>query len=423
MRDRIITIARDPFLINNAVYFFGSLFVAVLNYLYHPLLSRLLSVDSFGDLETIIVIYAQISTVLGVFGKVVINTIAQQSSEIKEAVMIRELYSLAAAIIGGTALLLLVFCFPITAAFHFNSVYSVLVLALLVLLSIPSTFQSSILQGIQDFKTVSINSAIQAGGKLIFAVFFVLIGFGLTGAILALAVAQVATVLYGYFKTREHFSLRLTHLPHKELFKKEIPYAFLILVTGVAITMLYNSDIAFVKYFFSGETTGLYSGISIIDNVLFFITASVAGVLLPAIKKHESFASNNVTFMKALGITLLVGVPVMILFCAFPSFIVDVMIGGKYLSFSKYLPPLSVMVFMVSLSNLFVAFFLALRKYALIPISLFGIIVLLCAITVLHGSIAGIITSFVLGSGVTLFLLVAYYLYYAIHERRLIRTA
>jgi O-antigen/teichoic acid export membrane protein len=423
MKQRIFSFLNDPFIFNNAVYFTGSLAVAALNYLYHPVLSRVLTISNFGDLETIIVIYGQIGVFLGVFGKIVINTIANNSSEEKESVMLRELYTLAIGIIGGVGLLIVAFCLPLTSLFHFSSVYSVLTLALIVLLSIPYTFQSSILIGIQDFKSYSIAAGLQAGGRLLFALIFIWLGFGLQGAIFGLALAQLLSVLFVYAKTRNKFYLRLTHLPHKELFKREVPYAALIFITGACVSIMYNSDIIFVKFFFSPETTGLYSGISVIDNALYFITASVAGVLLPSIKSYETFANNNKTLLKAVGLTFLIGGAVLIVFIAFPDRIIDLMIGAKYISYSRYLPALGIMVFMVSLSNLLISYFMALRKYALIPISICALIVVLISIGLFHGSIWGIVTSFILGSGSLLLLLLAYYVYYFLHEHSSSATA
>ncbi len=416
MKQRIRTFVQDPFIRNNAVYFFGSLFVAALNYLYHPVLSRFLSLESFGDLETLLVVYGQISIVLGVFGKIAINSFVHRNTDAgeqdAELVMLRELYTLAVAVIGGIALIILAFSVPLLHTFHFDSIYSVLLLGILVLLSIPTTFQTAVIQGKRDFAAASISAAITAGGKLAFALVFALLGFGITGAILALAIAQLASVGYMYVKTRTEFSLRLTHLPHRALFRKEVPYALLVLISGVTITMLYNSDIAVVKYLFSPDVAGLYSGISVIDNALFFITASIAGVLLPSISRHASFAENNRNLIKGVGLTTLIGGSVLTMFATEPSIVIRGMIGAKYLPFSHYLPILAFLIFLVSLSNIFISYFLALRNYILIPISLIVTATLTVSLYVRHNLITEIIQSYLLASIVMLFLLIGFYGYH-----------
>ncbi|MBP6931477.1 MAG: hypothetical protein KBB62_02010, partial [Candidatus Pacebacteria bacterium] len=55
----------DVFFRQYAIYFTGSMVVAFLNYVFHPLLGRLLSPSDFGDIQALISLIAQSAIVFG----------------------------------------------------------------------------------------------------------------------------------------------------------------------------------------------------------------------------------------------------------------------------------------------------------------------------------------------------------------------
>ena len=64
---------KDDFLKNNAIFFIGSMAVAVLNYLYHPILGRMMSVEDFGEVQSLISLFIQLSIFMGVFNIITVN--------------------------------------------------------------------------------------------------------------------------------------------------------------------------------------------------------------------------------------------------------------------------------------------------------------------------------------------------------------
>ncbi len=283
----------DTFIRNNIIFFAGSMAVAVLNYLYHPILSRLLSVQSFGDVEALISLLSQIGILGGIFGKIVINRIANTEDTAQQRVIISEIYTSALIILGMISGLMLLLSKFVTDVFHFQSNTSIIILALMILLSIPFTLQTSILQGVKNFKRTAFVNILSSAAKLLCAVILVLLGFGVPGAIIALLLAQLIPIIITHSHTKSYFSFFTFRKPTRSLIRKEFVYGLLILCTTGFITILYTSDIIVVKHFFPSESAGLYSGISTIANILFFVTASIAGVLLPSVSKHHTFRENN----------------------------------------------------------------------------------------------------------------------------------
>jgi hypothetical protein len=57
----------DPFLTHNAVFFLGSLSVSLLNYAYYGVMGRLMRVEEFGEVQTLLAFMTQINLLVGVF--------------------------------------------------------------------------------------------------------------------------------------------------------------------------------------------------------------------------------------------------------------------------------------------------------------------------------------------------------------------
>ncbi len=73
------------------------------------------------------------------------------------------------------------------------------------------------------------------------------------------------------------------------------------------VSLLSVADVLIIKHYFDAETTGLYSGIATIARIIFFVTASISGVLLPHIKLTNRVEENLKTLRKAFGIIFVLG--------------------------------------------------------------------------------------------------------------------
>ena len=91
MQEKLRRVRQSDFLKNNAVFFFGTLMIAVFNYLYYPVISRLVSVSDFGEIQSTISIFMQLGIVLTAFGYVVINIINNTSKKSEEYALISAL--------------------------------------------------------------------------------------------------------------------------------------------------------------------------------------------------------------------------------------------------------------------------------------------------------------------------------------------
>ncbi|MNY11919.1 hypothetical protein D3C86_1449750 [compost metagenome] len=97
-------------------------------------------------------------------------------------------------------------------------------------------------------------------------------------------IAQTATLAYLRLKTKNVFpSLRDSFTAglkftggDRKIIRSEVIYGCAILVLLSGITILYSSDSIIIRLFFSPDEAGMYSAVSAIARIVFFVTASVA---------------------------------------------------------------------------------------------------------------------------------------------------
>lgn len=395
---------------HNAVFFVGSLAVGALNYLYYPVLGRLLAPSSFGEVQTLFSLFAQIVIFLNVLGLVAINIVANYDDsvrgrriilELEKLAIILSLAVLAAAALAGHAL---------ETFFHFGSAMPFAILALAIMVSVPLTFRSAFLRAKQKFGLAALAGIIGAAGDLVFSVILVLGGTGTTGAISGLVLAQVvAFVVAAVYAHRhgfiEHVRNSLVRLPDLRLILPELKYALLVLIGSLAITLLYSMDIIVVKHYFDARTAGLYAGISTVGRIIFFLTASIAQVLMPAIKLTSTPAQNRQVLLKSFVLLLVIGGTAWLVFALAPRLVIRLLMGGKYLPYASLLPRLSLVLLAVSFLNLFITYHMALRHYTLAMIVIIGFSATLGLVYFYHDSLVAVINSLLLGVSSLLVLL------------------
>ena len=196
-------IVKDDFVKNNIILFAGSMVVAVLNYAYHPILSRMMSVENFGEVQAMIALFLQSGVVLGIFGNIVINLTANSDDKEEKISLINQLFKI--ALIAGWILTILIIIFtPFLKHFlKFQSIWAFWALAISLPLSVSLTFRRFFLQGKKEFIKVSWVSILYAGGRLVIAIFLVWLGFKTLGAIGAITLSTLFTLLYAYKLTHQ----------------------------------------------------------------------------------------------------------------------------------------------------------------------------------------------------------------------------
>ncbi|MEA3449358.1 MAG: oligosaccharide flippase family protein [Patescibacteria group bacterium] len=403
-------ILQDNFFRNNIVFFVGSMIVAVLNYLYHPILGRMMAVDDFGEVQTLISLFTQLAIVAGIFSVTIVNIASNMKDETERSEIISELRNISIYITGGLFFLIVIFSRELESFLNFKSFYPFISLGVLLLLSTLIVFRQAYLQGNKRFKTVSLAQIIASGGKLFFGILFVYLGWKSFGAITALIIAQVFTLWFAFVKTKKDLKLKLgVKINLNEQVKKELKFGLLVFFATSCITFFYTADVVIIKHYFSPDKAGLYSGIATVARIIFFIAGPTAAVLLPSIKLKNGYKNNEKMLKKALLFVSAAGLGVLLIFSLFYDMVIQLLIGSKYLELAPILPKLSILLFAVSVTNVIFYYFLALRRYFLIPISIISVFFTIILTYFRHGDFMTIINNFLFGIVIIYVLIIIFY--------------
>ena len=401
MQKKFNIINKNQFTKNNIIFFCGSAAVAFLNYLYHPVLSRLMAVEDFGEVQALISIYLQLGIILTVFGYIVVNIVSNDGRDDKKTEFVLKLEEIAYFLTFAVSFVIIIFSNNLKNYLNFHSFYPFIALALLLITTVPLTFRTSYLQAKHLFWSLSLTGMLFSGGKLLFAVLLVWFGLKSFGAIAGLVIANGVALFYVIKKTK--ISILGSLSVFKKVFrtaisdqmKKELKYGIFIFIILISMTLLYTADVVIVRLYLPSTEAGLYSGVAVIARIIFFATASVSGVLLPSVKLSKS-KENNKLLKMALFAVFLIGGTLLIIFSFFPEIIINLLISSKYEAYSGILPRASLFLFLSSIANILFTYCIALRKYFAAYIAGFGVFIVFVLSLLNHASAFAIVNNFII---------------------------
>ncbi|MCX6759635.1 MAG: oligosaccharide flippase family protein [Candidatus Nealsonbacteria bacterium] len=355
-------IKKDKFLANSLILFCGSLLVGVVNYLYQFLMARMLTVAAYGELQSLLAIFAVTAIPTAALSTVLVK----YTADFKAKDRLNKIYSLfllltkktsAAAIIFFV--IFVIFSGYIAGFLNLGSVFPLIILGITFLFGFSSSINSGILRGLQKFKELSIISIISAFLKILFAVLLVKLGFVINGAVGAVTLSALIGYFISFYPIKFLFRRQKEEVQVKEILQYSFPVFFTLLFTA----LLCSADIILVKHFFSTQTAGEYGALTMLGHIIFFMTGPVAGVMFPmAADAHSSLNHPAKILKKAIFLTVFIGLAIVFFYFFIPDFIIKILIGSKFLLIGKYLGWFGLSMFLYSLVTLFSTYFLSVGK-------------------------------------------------------------
>jgi O-antigen/teichoic acid export membrane protein len=392
---------KKEFIRNYAIYFTGAMIVALVNYLFYPVLARFMTLEGFGEVQVLISLFTQFSVITGALSIVVLHIVASPGPVEEKSRTITELRKLVwiGALLISMSIAAL--SFWLAKFFHFSTPVPFVALAFLLFLSTLPLFANAYLQGKLLYVKTSVSSLIGSIGRIGGAVILVLLGLGVAGAILGIALAQLLIWAYAAYQTRQVAELKVSTSTDIELIEKpsivhELRYAGLVLVTSISTTILYTADILIVEHYFNPTTAGLYAGISAIAKIGYFALAPLATVLLPSVAGDLSARHNSLK--TAVSVFFGLAISGLLLSYYFYGSIVSVLFGARYAPLSGLLPLATLLMVAVAFAQVVSSYFLALRRMALLWIMPIGAIVAVALCFVFHASVPAILGDMLVGT-------------------------
>lgn len=329
-----------------------------LNFFFHFAMVRMLSVIEYGILASLYsIIY-----VLAVFTESIQTVITKYTTKEENKGKLKNI--LKRGLKKSFFVSLIIFIFYIAISIPLSNVmkisYPLMVLnGLMIILAFLTPVTRGVLQGKKRFNILGINMISEASTKFILALFFVMIGWAVYGAILGTIIGVSISFVLSFFSLGDVIKEKEENADTSGIYGYTKPTLFIIFV----ILAFYSIDIPIARIFFPAEIAGAYAIASILAKTIFFGTQPISRAMFPlsAENSKEKNKSDNV-FMNALTIFCIGIIIALALFYFFPELILRIFSGKELANSSRILFYLGIAVSLISFANLVLLHKLSLGK-------------------------------------------------------------
>jgi O-antigen/teichoic acid export membrane protein len=344
-----------------------------LGYINQILMARLLGISSYGVFASILAGLAILSAPSIVISPLVTKQVAQLNIK-KNYTGIFKLYKEYLILF---TVVLIIFQFisfiygeeiSLILSVDKSMLYLIVFIAFsLILLSVSS----GVFYGVQKFKIASFIGVLYPALKIILCSISVLIGMEVLGATLGILFAASIAVCYGAFQVFK-FQIKegSTSIRIDGLEKKKI---LMMLSANTFFAVMLQMDVIVVNYFFGPEEGGIYASAATLGKSVLYLPGGIAIALLATAGSNKIKKNNHQTLMSALVLT---GICCLMLACfmyLFSGLIIKLTFGDGYQAAAEFLGWYAFAMCPWALVIVLENYLIALDKYFLTWIYLFGI--------------------------------------------------
>lgn len=418
LKQTIRTLIKNQVISGSVIIIVGGVVANSVNFLFNLFMARNLSVPDYGILSSMVSLITMFTIPASAITPTVVRFGATYFAK-GQLDMVRGLYIkiLKFTLVIGAAVLLgfLVFNQQIGGFFRIQDQFLIILAGIIVFFSLIGAANLALLQAKLLFMFISIMNTVSNLLKLLVGVGLVLLGYQVNGALLGFAAAYLTPYFISFIPFRFLFkrSIKSPPISSLELVKYGGPSALALFGLSSFIT----TDIILVKHFFDPHEAGLYSGLSLIGRVIYFLTAPIAMVMFPIIvQRHTREEDYSNIFKLALALVLIPSVSATLFYFIFPEFTINFFTKGDYQTAGKYLGLFGGFTTIYSLLSVFTNYYLSIKKTLIaIPI-LIAAIIQAGGIWLFHNSFFQVIMISLITSGMLLLFEGLYYI--KLHEEK-----
>ncbi len=321
-------------LAQGTVYIMASEFAFILsNYVIHVIIARLLGIEAYGIFGVLLSLF--------MINRAFLNTgVSRATSK-----FIAENPANAGAVfrtswklqfwIALMFMLLYILGAPLLANLLKDSSlrYYIMLIGVMILpLALLSLYTSGLMNGLRLFKEQALIKAAYPVLRVIFTIIFIMLGWGIFGALIGYLAAIIAGFLWAMYLLRGSKYKTQDYLPYLQ--KKIILFALPVALSALSFSLLRNINTLFIKYFFADNSVvGLYTAAFTISTIPYFVLISLSLTLTPAIS-HATSTGNKVLVQKYISQSLrslfLILMPATVLIAASSSALLHFLYSASY---------------------------------------------------------------------------------------------
>ncbi|MBN2169201.1 MAG: oligosaccharide flippase family protein [Actinobacteria bacterium] len=342
---------------------------SAINYLFNIVMNRLLGRAAFGDLysmlSALLIITMGALSVQTVITKYIAKFEAEGEQD-KVHVLVKK-FSKIFFIVGGASIAVsIAAAWPVASVMKLESPFYVIILGSTVGVALYLCLPFGILQGEQRFVGLGAANIGNAVFRMLLGVGFVLVGFGVFGALGATPIAGAAISLVVMYMFRD--KLRPPVDSHAEFdIVPAVRYLVPVAVSIFLVYMLTQVDVILVKVFFSRTAAGTYSYAALAGKAVLFLPEGISLVMFPRVSelKAKGMPTTRVLAYSLLAVTVMVSA-VAGFYALFPDFTAYFFAGARGKDVVGYMGMFGLVMAVYSIVKMLVFYHLALEKKAFI---------------------------------------------------------
>jgi len=374
------------------LFFFFAAISAVFNYLYHLFMGRMLGPEDYGILGSLFAIIYIASFSTQTFNLVIAKQVAEfngknQLGKVKSLFYAGFKKTVLFGLIGLGVYLLLT---PFIADFMNISSYSeIIIVGITTFFLFLGVLFTGILNGLQKFVWQNNSGFVSTVLKFVLAILFVFIGFKINGALTAILIGTIATVIIAYIPIKSTLKeIKEQPFDSKKVYLYAIPVFFASMIFIFIITL----DQILVKHYFSSSDAGIYAAAGMIGKMIWFGSSFLISPLFPKLVSLRSKGKDtSKLFFKVILYTTTLVVLGCLIFYVAPTFIVTLLYGEAYLDSIPLILLFGISLGIYSIIQIFMTYNLAIEKYSFVYVFTIGIIFEILGIFLFHSTLMDII--------------------------------
>jgi O-antigen/teichoic acid export membrane protein len=380
---------RDPFLLNNLVYFAGNFFAGLAGYAFQALLAGALGPAQFAEVASLLAIFYIIQILhfvaMAAAARITAPLAAQgKHSEVQRAYRDMTIY---ATLIGGAGMLLFMLFAPALRSSLGIGLGPLLILSATVPLNLLVGLGRGVMQGEQRFLPLSFNFFTYGSTTLVFLPVLLHFRLRAVGATLAIVLGLAICNLFAV--------LTLSRLPqgghHERLGLAGVIRSSVAAAAGLSvITIFYNMDVLLAKHFLPTLQAGLYSGMSLLGKILFFGTISISAVMFPRVATlHAQGKSPHRIVNLSLGLVFAAGILVVAAYSLAPGLIIHLLLRrAEFAQIGNNLGIYALAMLGLAISNVLVYYFVGVHRRRFVFAMALGAVLFFGGIAMFHATLS-----------------------------------
>ena len=341
------------------------------NYLYNLIVGRMLGPSGFADASLLVTMLLVLSFLAMTFQLTAAKFSAEMDGE--ESQLLVSLMSRYGLVVGAViSLCMVLFSNQLQLFFQSQSAWMYIIFALCVPLYFLMSVGRGHVQGIRNFRQLSISYQVEMLIRLCGTV--ALLRLLDVDPAISISLGILASVALGYLPIRNKRVMPISSAGR--ITKTLLVFATYTLVYELSQVLINNTDILLVKHYFAAEEAGLYAALAMIGRVVFFIAWMFAMILLPHVVAAEKAGKDSRTLLwKYVGYTAVLGAIITGVSYMLPELIVHILFGTAYVEIASLLWLYALATSLFAVANMFAYYFLSRSIYG--PIYLTFIVGLL----------------------------------------------